>query len=100
MTRRLVSQDAIISVGVKTVLLVLIVFVGGLVSGIVLFQSLDQVGNSPLSEEALDLISGHVWVRNAWTEAGIVMVNSGQRDATFQRIAVNGIESSWSRVYY
>jgi hypothetical protein len=94
------SQGLIISISVKTVLMVLIVFVGGLVSGMVLFQSLNQTGSNPSARETLDLVNGAVWVENTWTEAGIVIVNTGQTDVTFQRIAVDELEFNWNRIYY
>ncbi|MCW3985303.1 MAG: hypothetical protein NWE91_02700 [Candidatus Bathyarchaeota archaeon] len=85
----------------KIVALALIMFFGGVASGIILLQSFNGGSSSDAQEETLELSNQHVWGnQSGWIEAAIVVLNTGERDAIIRKITIRGIECDWSDVYY
>jgi hypothetical protein len=97
------SQPIVISIGFKAVALIVMIFVGGLVSGILIYQQLNRNAGQTTSEETLDLSNQHVWFDNTWsymTEAAIVVVNSGDTDVVITKVTVREIECKWTDIYH
>ncbi len=95
--KHIVESDGAIAFNGKVALLVLVAFVCVGTFGIFLYQSLDNTQ----PEEALELANQHVWYNSTgWAEAALAVTNTGGRDAVIQRIAVRGVECSWSDVYH
>jgi hypothetical protein len=93
----------IIEIDVRVIALVLLVFVGGLASGIALYQFLNKPGDSGglATDEKLELTTGNVWYSNSQGSASIVVaINMGETDSRFERITVRGIQCDWNNVYY
>ena len=85
----------------KIVALALIMFFGGIVSGIILLQSFNGGSSSGAQEETLELSNQHVWGnQSGWVEAAIVVLNTGERDTIIRKITIRGIECDWSNVYF
>jgi hypothetical protein len=86
----------------KTAFAAIIVLVLGTcaVVGIVAFPLLtDKTGGS--TEESLELTNQHAWYnQSGWSEAAIVVVNTGEADALLRKITIRSIECDWPRVYY
>jgi hypothetical protein len=100
MSTRGSSTNAAIVVNAKVAALALVMFVCGLASGFILLQySITNIeGNA--SQEALDMFGQHFWGGTNWTEAAIVVVNAGEKDALLHKITMLGMEMSWSNIYY
>jgi len=84
----------------KIMALVFIIIGVSSISGIVLYQSL--IGNNNISSQAetLELENQHVWYnQNGWSEAAIVAVNTGEKDALLRKITIRSIECDWRNVY-
>jgi len=96
------SQGSIVRIGLTTVILGAIALASVVSSGLLLYQSMNRTSEGPSSKESLDLMGEHVWFQRAygWAEAGIIVVNSGEKNVTLQKIAVCGVESEWSDIYY
>ena len=93
------------SISVKTVLLVLVMFVAGLGSGALLLPYLVRnIGNSGTSgnsqDEVLSLTNQHFWSGIDWTEAAIVAINNGSSDAVLTKMVILGFQCNWTDVYY
>lgn len=95
------SQGAV-ALLTKIVGLMAIAFVGGVASGVFLIQPGTYRGSSATqAEEALELSHQYVWVdQSGWVEAAIVVLNTGERDASIRKLAVRGTECAWGDVYY
>jgi len=89
-------------IDVKMVALVIVIFVGGLVSGIVLFQSVDKNADTVNQEETIEITDSAVWFKNTWpyAHAAILVINDGTVAARFKEITVRGIKCNWDDVYY
>jgi hypothetical protein len=97
------SQPIVISIGFKAVALIVMIFVGGLVSGILIYQQLNRNGIQTAFDETLDLSNQHVWFDNAWsclTEAAIVIVNSGNTNVLITKVTIREIECDWIDIYH
>jgi hypothetical protein len=80
---------------------VIIVALGAVaVFGVVVLPSLiGTIGGS--AKESLELTNQHVWYnQSGWTEAAIVVVNNGEKDAVLRKITARSIESKWADIYY
>jgi hypothetical protein len=90
-----------ISVKPLGVIVLLLVFVSGAVSGIILFLSLNSSNLGDNEEESLDLSNQHIWYnQSGWAEAAIVAVNTGEKDVTIRKVTVRGIEAQWKDIFY
>jgi hypothetical protein len=93
-------RNAAVIVNMKVAALVVVVFICGLASGLILLQYSLRNAATDTSQEALDLFGQHFWGGNNWTESAIVVVNIGEKDVTLTKIVILGTEINWSRVYY
>ena len=108
MVRPFNLQNVSGSISVKTVLLVLVVFIAGLGYGMFLIPQMYRNGGSSNQNEAIELTDQHFWGANInsageaqdWTEAAIALVNIGHGQVVLKRISVLGVPCEWSKVYY
>ncbi len=84
---------------VVTTLIILVVSV--LLATVVTFYAIN-VTTTRVQEESLFLTKQHVWYNTsgAWAQAGIVVVNTGGRDAVIDKVTVRGQECTWTNVFY
>ena len=96
------TTDNVIEIDPKVVGLILLVFVGGLVSGIMLCQFLWKPGSSGIAAgEKLDLTAGGISYDNLHGAVSVVVaVNAGETDVKIEKIAFRGIQCEWINVYY
>jgi len=95
--KHIIESEGAFAFNSKVALLALVAFVCIGAFGIFLYQSLDHTQ----AEETLELANQHVWYNSSgWTEAALALTNVGGQDALIQRIAVRGLECSWSDVYH
>ncbi len=91
------SAQALSTVVVALIILVVSV----LLVTVVTFYAVN-VTSTRAQEEFLYLTKQHVWFNTSgsWSQAALVMVNSGGRDVVLDMVSVRGQECSWSNVYY
>lgn len=55
-----------------------------------------------VQEESLFLTKQHIWYNasGSWSQAALIIINTGGRDVILDKITVRGQESPWSNVYY
>jgi hypothetical protein len=84
---------------VVTTLILLVVSV--LLATVVTFYAIN-VTTTRVQGEALSLTKQHVWFNTSgsWTQAAIVIVNTGGKDVVPDKISVRGQECAWSDVYH
>jgi hypothetical protein len=96
------NTSNVIEIDLKVIGLVLLIFIGGLVSGTMLYQFLWKPGSSSIvAAEKLDVTAGDISYNNLYgSVAVIVAVNTGETDAKIEKITFRGIQCEWSNVYY
>jgi len=84
---------------VVTTLIILVVSV--LLATVVTFYAIN-VTTTRVQEESVLVSKLHIWhnTTGSWTEAGMVIINTGGKDFVIDKLAVRGQESAWSDVYY
>lgn len=89
-------------INVKIAALVLVIFVGGIVSGVVLLQFANVNGNKASQNEEIELKSSTIWIKSGWqySQGAILIANEGNVAAKISEITVRGMKCSWSDVYY
>jgi hypothetical protein len=87
------------AVNIKILAAIAIILALGIFSGLLISQYLNRETYTNLSE-SLELINQHFWGGNNWTEATIVVVNTGEKDVAIKKLTVLGIECDWSRIYF
>lgn len=86
---------------IETIALILVIFVGGMISGIALLQFTNGSNNASQFEE-IEIKNANIWVmidQNS-SQAAVFLVNEGNTASKIKEITVRGIECSWSDVYY
>ena len=91
----------------KIIGLVIVIFIGGLISGISLL-GLTPANNDVLDNNNLDLKedlkmkNAEIWLVSdpPQSQAGILLVNEGNADAKITEITIRGITCAWSNVYF
>jgi len=95
------SYDEKSLVNGEVIVLALIIFIGGLASGVILLQSLQSNHTDNTSEETLDLTNQYAWYnQTGWSGAALVIVNTGERDVIIRKVTVRGMECGWNTIYY
>jgi hypothetical protein len=94
------SQNITVPISLRVVALVLAIFVGGLVSGIIVNQRLTNYSTEVITPQTLELTDGYVCVNNSLAEAMISIVNEGEQNIIVRSVVVRGIECNFSDVYY
>ena len=82
---------------VVTTLMLLVVSV--LLAGIVTYYA-SNITMTWTEQEDIDLSKAHVWVNGSTQVCAFMVRNLGGRDVLVDKIAVRGIESLWSDVYF
>jgi len=84
---------------VVTTLIILVVSV--LLATVVTFYAIN-VTTTRVQQESLFLTKQHVWYNptGEWSEAALVIVNTGGKDVVIDKITVRGQESAWGNIYY
>lgn len=88
--------------GLSTVVATLIILVVSvLLATVVTFYAVN-ITSTRVQDESLFLTKQHIWYNTSgsWSQAALVIVNTGGRDAVLDMISVRGQECSWSNVYY
>jgi len=86
----------------KIIALVLVIFVGGMVSGIILLQFTNGNSNNASQFEEIEIKNANIWVMidEQCSQGAVFLVNEGNAASKIKEITVRGIECSWSDVYY
>jgi len=87
---------------IETIALFLVVFVGGMISGIALLQFTND-GNKYASQfEEIKIKNANIWVMidEQSSQAAVFLANEGNTASKIKEITVRGIECNWSNVYY
>jgi len=83
---------------VVTTLIILVVSV--LLATVVTFYAIN-VTTTRVQEESIHVTKLHFWHNGStFSEAALLIVNTGGRDFVLDKIAVRGQESAWTTVYY
>lgn len=61
-----------------------------------------EITTTEVQEESLFLTKQHVWynVSGSWSQAALVIVNTGGKDVVLDKISVRGQECPWNSIYY
>jgi acid phosphatase class B len=62
-----------------------------------------NVTTTRVQEESLFLTKPHVWYNttgNGWSQAAIIIINTGGKDVVIDKITVRGQEINWTYVFY
>jgi hypothetical protein len=88
--------------GLSTVVTTLIILVVSVLLATVVTLYAINVTTTRVQEEALHLSKQHVWhnTTGGWSQAAIVIINTGGKDVVFDKISVRGQECPWTNVYY
>ncbi len=88
--------------GLATVVTTLIILVVAVLLATIVTLYAVNVTSTRVQEEALMLTKQHIWFNTttSWSEAAVVITNTGGRDAVIDRISVRGQECPWQNVYY
>ncbi len=86
----------------STVVSTLIILVVSVLLATVVVMYAINVTSTRVQEESLFLSKQHIWhnTTTGWSEAAVVMINTGGKDIVLDKVSVRGQESSWSNVYY
>jgi hypothetical protein len=87
---------------VETIAFVLVIFVGGMISGLALLQFTNGNNNNASQTEKIEIKNANIWVmidQNS-SQAAVFLVNEDNTASKIKEITVRGIECSWSNVYY
>jgi len=84
---------------VVTTLIILVVSV--LLAGVVTYFAIN-VTSTRVQEESLHLTKQHVWYQSSasYSEAAILVINTGGRDVVLDKITVRGQECAWENVFF
>ena len=84
---------------VVTTLIILVVSV--LLATVVVYYAVN-VTSTRVQEESLHISKVHVWVNatGGWSQAALMIINTGGRDVLIDKVVVRGQESPWQNVYY
>ena len=84
---------------VITTLIILVVSV--MLATVVVFYAVN-VTSTRMQEEAIYISKVHVWVNTTggWSQAALMIINTGGRDILLDKISVRGQECPWTNVYY
>ena len=93
---------------VKVIAIVLIIFIGGIISGVILlqFNNSNNINNSNDNNEnhveTMEIKNANIWVitNQDSSQGAVLLVNEGGSASKIKEITVRGIECSWSDVYY
>lgn len=87
--------------GLSTVVTTLIILVVAiLLATVVTFYAIN-VTTTRVQEESLLVYKQHIWHNGtSYSEAALLIINTGGRDVVIDKIAVRGQESLWTTVYY
>jgi acid phosphatase class B len=98
MLRNLLKSRKALST-VVTTLIILVVSV--LLATVVTMYSIN-VTTTRVQEESLFLTKPHVWYNTtgSWSQAAIVIINTGGKDVVLDKITVRGQEVNWTYVFY
>jgi len=77
----------------------IILVVSVLLATVVTYYAIN-ITSTRVQEEAVNIQKMHVWVNNTVKEAAFVITNTGGKDILLDKIAVRGVESDWTNVYY
>jgi acid phosphatase class B len=84
---------------VVTTLIILVVSV--LLATVVTMYSIN-VTTTRVQEESLFLTKPHVWYNTtgSWSQAAIIIINTGGKDVVLDKVTVRGQELNWTYVFY
>jgi hypothetical protein len=84
---------------VVTTLIILVVSV--LLATVVTFYAIN-VTTTRVQEEYLYLTKHHIWsnTTGGWSQAALVVLNTGGKDCVVDMLSVRGQECQWSSIYY
>lgn len=96
------NHNSALHINVKIAALVIVIFVGGIISGIALLQFTNTNGNNTSQDEEMKIKSSAIWIQSDWqySQGAILIANEGNVAAKLREITVRGIECSWTDVYY
>jgi len=77
----------------------IILVVSVLLATVVTFYAIN-ITSTRVQEEAVNIQKLHVWANNTDQVAAFVITNTGGKDILLDKIAVRGVESAWTNVYY
>ncbi len=92
--------SATVTIGLKAIVIGVILFIAGLMTGYFLPSILSQNANSMVAQERIDLFSANLWIENDMAEAAIIVINRGSSSVTIDRISVAGVNCPWGNVYF
>lgn len=88
--------------GLSTVVSTLIILVVSILLATVVVFYATNVVSTRVQEESLYITKLHVWVNatGGWSQAALMVINTGGRDVLLDKITVRGQECPWTNVYY
>jgi hypothetical protein len=88
--------------GLSTVVTTLIILVVSVLLATVVTMYSINVTTTRVQEESLFLTKPHVWYNTtgSWSQAAIVIINTGGKDVVIDKVTVRGQELNWTYVFY